>query len=149
VCCTYNLTRRRVRVCVFVALGTQHAVSMPHTVICGFSDSTIYFFFLHFLINDAIFGKWVTEKKISIFIFSASFAWNISHVKKKWAKCNHKRMLAFMWNIYDSCQIRIFQTQFRKILKFLWKPVQSELSYSVQAGWRDMTTLIVAFRSFA
>jgi len=29
---------------------------MPHTVICGLSDSTI-FFFPHFLINGAIFGK--------------------------------------------------------------------------------------------
>jgi hypothetical protein len=29
--------------CVFVTLGIQHAMYMHHTVICGLSDSTVFF----------------------------------------------------------------------------------------------------------
>jgi len=32
--------------CVFVVLGTQHAMCMPHIVICGLSASTAVFYII-------------------------------------------------------------------------------------------------------
>jgi hypothetical protein len=41
-------------VCVFVALGTQHAMRMHNIVICGLPCCTV--FFPHYIINVTIFG---------------------------------------------------------------------------------------------
>ena len=38
-CKTVSITQT---VCVFVALGIRHAMSMPHAVICGLPGSTIF-----------------------------------------------------------------------------------------------------------
>ena len=53
-----------------LALGIQHAQRMRHTVICGLSDSIIFFTFSHEL-ND--FRKKVTERKMCVLIFSTTF----------------------------------------------------------------------------
>jgi len=41
--------------CVFVSFGIQHAMCMPHIVICGMPG--LYNTFPHYLTNGTIFGK--------------------------------------------------------------------------------------------
>jgi hypothetical protein len=48
-------------VCVFVAIVTQHAMRMPHIVICGLPLSTLYVF--PYLINGTICEKKLLKKK--------------------------------------------------------------------------------------
>jgi len=56
-------------VCVFVALGIQHAMRLRRNVVRGMPRSTI---FPPYLINGMIFGK-VTERKMRVLIFSTTF----------------------------------------------------------------------------
>jgi len=58
-------------VCVFVALGTQHAMRMCPVVICGLPRSNNIF--PHFLINGTTLKKKVTEHKMRVLIFSTMF----------------------------------------------------------------------------
>jgi hypothetical protein len=46
--------------CAFVALDIQHAMRMRYIVVCGPSDSTV--FFSHYLINSTIFEKVIESK---------------------------------------------------------------------------------------
>jgi hypothetical protein len=48
---------------VSVALGTQHAMRMRHTVICGLPRSTI--FFPHYFVNGKIFEKKKKKKLLN------------------------------------------------------------------------------------
>ena len=46
----------------------------------------------------------VTEHKMNVLIFSATFVRNISHAKKKWARYSHKCTEIFTYSSHFSCQ---------------------------------------------
>jgi hypothetical protein len=55
-------------VCVFVALGIQHAMRMCHIVICGLPDIRI---FPHYLINGAILDKKILNRECVLIFCTA------------------------------------------------------------------------------
>jgi len=84
--------------------------------------------------------------------------WNISHSKKKWARCNQKCILVFIQSTGYSCQVfikREFSWQiFKKIRMTNFMnicPLGAKLFPADRRtkGQTDMTMLIVAFRNFA
>jgi len=56
--------------CVFVDLGTQHAIRMRYIVICG-----LYSIFPHYLISGTVFEKTIEHKMclLSLQLLSATF----------------------------------------------------------------------------
>ena len=81
-------------VCVFVALRTQHAISMGHLVICGLSGCATIF---HILYYTARFSKKkVPEHKMFVLIFATTFVWDISFYNNDSARHDHKCVLVFM-----------------------------------------------------
>jgi len=53
--------------CSFVAPGVQHVMHMHHIVICGLSDSKIYFF-LHYLTKGTSLEQKVIQHKMRVII---------------------------------------------------------------------------------
>ena len=89
---------------VFVALVTQHAMSMRHIVICELSGSKILFS-PHYLINGTIFGKKVLNIKclfwFSLQIGSESFfiLWRTERDMIKNVYRSSCKVPIFPWNI--------------------------------------------------
>jgi len=78
---------------IFVALIIQHAMRIPHIVICGPPSSKIFF---HIISLKAEFAeKKVTKYKMCVLSFSTKFTWNIFHPKKNWARYDRKCVLVF------------------------------------------------------
>ena len=109
--CTYNVTLRRVRATI-VAVEKQwvlHNLSVcicslrypacnAHAPYCHLCPAVKYFFFCFTFSHkryDFLQKKKVTEHKMCVLIFSATFVWNNSHFKKNWAKYDEKCTLVF------------------------------------------------------
>ena len=161
--CTHNVILRGVRatnechtiwVCVFVALGIQHAIRMRH-VICGLPLSTK--FFPHYLIKGTIFEKKKgTEHKICVLIFSTTSVSNSSHSTKNWGRYDKKIYVGvhvkYPLFLSDFSETWIFSTQCRKIPKYQisLKSIQWEPRCFMRTGGQAYTTkLIIALRNFA
>jgi tRNA A22 N-methylase len=63
---------------VFVALVIQLAIRMRRIVICGLSGSTVFYI----LSQNGTFLEESNTKQNARFVFSTTFALNISHSKK-------------------------------------------------------------------
>jgi hypothetical protein len=71
-CCSGKSLSIIYSVCVFVALGIQHAMRMRHIVICDLPGSTM--FFSHYPLNGTIFREKVIEHKMCVLIFSTNMS---------------------------------------------------------------------------
>jgi hypothetical protein len=117
------------RVCVFVALGIQHAMRMHHVVVYGLILFTILFHTTSWRHN---FRKKKSYLMLNVcFEFLYNFFWNIFHSKKNWG-------LNFLDIFSKNTQI----PNFTKI-----HPERAELFHAERRT--DMTQLIVAFHNFS
>ena len=139
--------------CVFVALCIQHAVRIPHIVICGLPGSTGFFHMSH---KRRDLKKSLLNITWCVLISSTTSGWNISHSTKKCAiyneQCRLYRSSCKVPVILVRCEWNwIFSTDFRKniqIQNFVKiRLVGAELLHV--CGQTDMTKLIVALSNFA
>ena len=61
-----------------------------HALYCHLRPTRLYNTVTHYPTNGKIFGKTLLSIKCVIWFFSTTFAWNISHTKKYWARCDQK-----------------------------------------------------------
>jgi len=76
-------------VCVCVALVSQHAKRMRHTILSSLTCPALPYFFSHYL------GKNI-EHKICVLICSTTIARKLSDSRRKWARYDQKCVLVFM-----------------------------------------------------
>ena len=120
--------------CLFVALGTQHALRMRHIVICDLPGCTM---FQHFLINGKIFEKKLLNIK-ACFDFLYKFVWNISH-PRNWAKYDQKYIyIRFHVNcslFLSHLKLAFYGKILGKIPKYQisWKSIQRKPNPSMRA----------------
>jgi len=161
--CTSNITLRRVRATTVVVESQEvlHTLSVylqyparnVHALDCHLWLVRLWYIFSTLFHKRHDFRKRLTEYKMWVLIFSTTFAWNIPHSKKNWARCDKKFTLVFMYSTNYSCQILIklesspHVSEKYSSIKFNENP--SSGSRVVPCGQTDMTKPIDAFRNFA
>jgi len=137
-------------VCVFVALGIQHAMWMHHFVICVVPRSTTFF---HIISQTAQFSKKIPEHKMCIwfyvhilpetFFLLRSFEQNMSK-NVRLSSCTVPFILEWLlWNLsfMDNLKKKFSNIRFHENLSSgRWVVPCRQTD-----GWTDMTKLIVAF----
>jgi hypothetical protein len=102
-------------VCAFVALGIRHAMRMHHIFIYGLPLSTI---FCYSVSQKARFSgeKKAIEHtcKMRVSSFCTNLMWNIFHSKKKWANCDRKGILLYLYSCPILMKLEICQQIFGK-----------------------------------
>ena len=103
--------------CVCLALVTQHAMRLHHTVICGLSGCTLFFHICH---------EWQDFRKISLWIQNV-FWFSLQHfiprrTERYMIKMYIGRHVQYSSFLSDFNETWILSTDFRKILKYqiLW-----------------------------
>jgi hypothetical protein len=130
---------------VFQAFGTYHVMHMHHTVISGFSGSTL--FIPHYL-TKARFSK-VPEHKMCVLIFSTPLSETFLILRTEWdtiknvywsLRKEHNILIWFWWNLnFDK-----FSTNAK--YQISWKSVQWEARYSM---WTQRPAEAVTFCNLA
>ena len=127
---TFNVTLRCVRanhccsgisvsitqpVCLFVALGIQHAMRMCHTVICGLPRCIIFFYIIS---QKGLFSKnryWTKNVCFALlyklYLKHFSFLEELSEIWSKFYSGLHVKCISFSSHLNE---IWIFSTDFRK-----------------------------------
>jgi hypothetical protein len=134
---------------VSLALVSQHAKHMCHTIVSSVAIFTLPYFSTSSK-NGKIFGK-ITEHKKCVLIFSMSCAWNTSHSQKNSVSYHHKCTQVFRSSARYSTSM--FSTDFWKTYKYKisWKTPSFKIRViQCVCAWKQADVLkpIAALRNF-
>jgi len=141
--------------CVFIALGIQHAMRLRHIFVCGLPRCTV--FFPPYLIKGTILEKKnFIEYQICVSSLSTTFVWNIFRYKKNWVRYDKKYTAVSVYITLHSfpvlMKLELIQQIFEKYSNIKFHEDSSRGNRIVPCGETDgrtdMTKLMVAFGNF-
>ena len=107
----------------------------------------------HYLIKGTILEKKIIDHKMCVLIFSTTFAWNISHSKKKSTRYDRKIYIGlhvkYPLFLLDFNENLISSTNFEKSFNAKFHENPWNGNHVVPYGKTGMTKLILGFRIFA